>query len=323
MRRRAFVGCATLAQPWLRSGSVRAQAAWPSRPLRIVVPFGAGGASDVAVRYLTEPLSAALGVPVVVENRTGAGGSIGTAEAIRAAPDGHTLVSLGNTTAANEHLQPGRGFVLMRDLTAVAPVNVANNVLAVHPSVPAQDLPELLAVLKREPGRWNYAHSGIGTPYHLAAEMLKAMGGVDAVAISFRGSNEARVAVISGQVPIMFDSVPTMAPQIASGQVRGLATTGAERDPMLPDLPTVAETLPGFSYPIWIGLMAPAATPRPVVERLHAEITAIMSAPAAREAMRRMGAASLVMTLPEYDAFLRREVTSMGELIRRAGVRPE
>ena len=160
------------------------QAPWPNRAVRIIVPFGLGGAADVAARYIAEPLSAALGVPVIIENRTGAGGSIGTNMVAKSPGDGYTLEALGNTAAVNETLQPGRGFVLMRDLTPVAPINIADNVLAVHPSVPANTLPEFLELLRREPGKWNYAHSGPGTPYHLAGEMLKAMAKVDMVAVS-------------------------------------------------------------------------------------------------------------------------------------------
>lgn len=322
MQRRALIlaGTSILAAPALHA---QGNAAWPNRPIRIIVPFGLGGAADVAARFVAEPLSAALGVPVIIENRPGAGGSIGTGMVAKAPGDGYLLVALGNTAAVNETLQPGRGFVLMRDLTPVAPINIADNVLAVHPSVPAQTLPELLDLLRREPGKWNYAHSGPGTPYHLAGEMLKAMAKVDMVAVSFRGSNEARTAVISGQVPIMFDGIPSMAPQIAAGTVRGIATTGRARDAMLANLPTVAETIPGFEYPIWIGLMMPATTPRPIVERLHAEITKIMQSDAGRNGMQRMGARPMVMSLSEYEAYLRNDVDTLGKLVRDAGIKAE
>ncbi|MEN9499096.1 MAG: hypothetical protein RIS83_915 [Pseudomonadota bacterium] len=322
MQRRALIlaGTSILAAPALHA---QGNAAWPNRPIRIIVPFGLGGAADVAARFVAEPLSAALGVPVIIENRPGAGGSIGTGMVAKAPGDGYLLVALGNTAAVNETLQPGRGFVLMRDLTPVAPINIADNVLAVHPSVPAQTLPELLDLLRREPGKWNYAHSGPGTPYHLAGEMLKAMAKVDMVAVSFRGSNEARTAVISGQVPIMFDGIPSMAPQIAAGTVRGIATTGRARDAMLSTLPTVAETIPGFEYPIWIGLMMPATTPRPIVERLHAEITKIMQSDAGRNGMQRMGARPMVMSLSEYEAYLRNDVDTLGKLVRDAGIKAE
>ena len=300
-----------------------AQAPWPSRAIRIIVPFGLGGAADVAARFVAEPLSAALGVPVVIDNKPGAGGVIGTDIAAKSAPDGNTLVALGNTAAVHETLQPSRGYVLMRDLTVVAPISTANNVLVVHPTVPANTLAEFIALLQREPGRWNYAHSGPGTPYHLAGEMLKAMAGVDMVGVAFRGSNEARTAVIGGQVPIMFDGIPTMAAQIEAGRVRALATTALQRNSALPDLPTVAELVPGFAYPVWIGLMMPAATPRPIVERLHAEITRIMTSETGQAAMKRMGAQPLVMTIPEYDAHLRREIESLAVVVRKANLRAE
>jgi tripartite-type tricarboxylate transporter receptor subunit TctC len=318
MRRRNLVGVLAAAP-----ASAGAQPAWPARPVRIIVPFGLGGAADVAARFVAEPLSAALGVPVVVENRPGAGGTIGTELAAKAPPDGYTLVALGNTAMVNETLQPQRGFVLLRDLTGVAPINVANNVLVVHPSVPAEDLATFLALLRREPGRWNYAHSGPGTPYHMAGEMLKAMAGIDMVAVAFRGSNEARTAVLSGQVPIMFDGIPTMKPQIEAGRVRGLATTAGQRDPALPTLPAVAEAVPGFAYPIWIGLMMPAATPMPIVARLHAEVSRIVGGDAGQAAMRRMGAAPLVMSLSEYRAYLERDLAESTALVRRANIKAE
>jgi len=318
MRRRLLL-TAALAAPT----AARAQTAWPSRPIRIIVPFGLGGAADVAARFVAEPLSGALGVPVIVENRPGAGGSIGTDQAAKAASDGYTLVALGNTALVNETLQPQRGYVLLRDLTAVAPINTANNVLVVHPSVPAPDLAGFVELLRREPGRWNYAHSGPGTPYHMAGEMLKAMAGVDMVAVAFRGSNEARTAVIAGQVPIMFDGIPTMKPQIEAGRVRGLATTALQRDPALPALPALAEAVPGFAYPIWIGLMMPAGTPPEIVARLHAEIGRIVGGEAGQVAMRRMGAEPLVMSLPEYRAFLQADLEQSTVLVRRANIKAD
>jgi len=220
-------------------------------------------------------------------------------------------------------LQPQRGFVLLRDLTGVAPINVANNVLVVHPSFPAKDLASFLAQLRREPGRWNYAYSGPGTPYHVAGELLKGMPGVDIVAVAFRGSNDARTAVIAGQVPIMFDGIPTMMPQIAVGRVRGLATTALRRDLALPALPALAEAVPGFAYPIWIGLMMPAGTPPEIVARLHAEIGRIVGGEAGHAAMRRMGAEPLVMSLPEYRAFLQADLEQSTALARRANIKAD
>ncbi|MBV1797878.1 tripartite tricarboxylate transporter substrate binding protein [Siccirubricoccus sp. G192] len=313
-RRELLVGLAALAA-W----PARAQA-WPSRPIRIVVPFGLGGSADVAARFLAEPLSQALGQPVVVENRPGAGAVIGTDVVAKSAPDGHTLLLMSNTHTANETLLPNRPYVLLRDLAPVAAVNIAHHVLAVHPSVPAQTLPELIAYAKANPGRLDFASSGPGTPYHIAGEVFCAMAGIQMNHIPFRGSNEARTALIAGQVPVMFDAIPTMREQIASGRVRGLATTAPQRSPLLPELPAVAEVVPGYEASIWLGLMAPTGTPAPVIARLHAEIGRILELPATREAQARAGAEPMVMPVDAFADFLRRDIERQREWIRMARI---
>jgi tripartite-type tricarboxylate transporter receptor subunit TctC len=315
MHRRPLLGMGLAALP----RAARAQA-WPSRPLRIVVPFGLGGSADVAARFLAEPLSAALGQPVVVENRPGAGAVIGTEVVAKSAPDGNTLLLMSNTHTANETLLPNRPYVLARDLAPVAAINVAVHVLAVHPSLGARSVAELVAKAKAEPGRIDYASSGPGTPYHIAGEVFRAMAGIEINHIPFRGSNEARTALIAGQVPMMFDAIPTMREQISGGRVLGLATTGPQRSPLLPELPTVAETLPGYEASIWLGLMAPAGTPAPVVGRLHAEVNRILQEGAAREAMARGGAQPMPMTVEEFGAFVRRDIERQREWIRMAGI---
>ncbi len=304
----------------LAAPSLRAQTGWPSRPVRIIVPFGLGGSADVAARFLAEPLQQAFGQPVVVENRPGAGASIGTEAVARAAPDGHTLLLMSNTHTANETLLPNRPYVLLRDLAPVAPINVAYHALVIHPSIPARSLPALIAHLKANPGRVDYASSGPGTPYHIAGEVFAAMAGVEVNHIPFRGSNEARTAVIAGQVPMMFDAIPTMREQISGGRVIGIATTGPRRNPLLPELPPVAETLPGYEASIWLGLMAPAATPRPIIDRLNAEVGRILSLPATQEAQARVGAQPLVMGVDEFRTFLEADVTRQREWIRMARI---
>jgi tripartite-type tricarboxylate transporter receptor subunit TctC len=317
--RRLLLGAASaLATP----GIVAAQAAWPARPVRIVVPFGLGGSADVAARFLSEPLQQALGQPFVVENRPGAGAVIGTDHVAKSAADGYTLLLMSNTHTANETLIPNRPYQLMRDLAAVASINIAHHVLAVHPSLPAQTLPELIALLRANPGRFDYASSGPGTPYHVAGEVFLAMAGATATHVPFRGSNEARTALIGGQVPIMFDAIPTMREQIAGGRVRGLATTGPTRSPLLPELPAVAEALPGYEASIWLGLMAPAATPMPIRERINAEVNRILALPATQEAQARAGAAPMPKTIAEFDAFLRADIPRQAELIRMARMTP-
>lgn len=297
--------------------------AWaPTRAVRIVVPFGLGGSADVAARFLAEPLSQALGQPFVVENRPGAGATIGTDQVAKSAPDGHTLLLMSNTHTANETLLPNRPYVLMRDLAPVAAINIAFHALVVHPALPARTLPELIALLRANPGRFDYASSGPGTPYHIAGEVFRSMAGVEVQHVPFRGSNEARTAVVSGQVPIMFDAIPTMREQIVAGRVRGLATTGPERSPLLPDLPTVSETLPGYEASIWLGLMAPVGTPRAAVERLNAEVNRVLELPQTRERQTAAGAQVLPMTVEAFDAYLRRDIERQREWITAARITP-
>lgn len=295
--------------------------AWPTRPIRIIVPFGLGGSADVAARFLAEPLQQALGQPVVVENRPGAGGTIGADQVAKAAPDGHTLLLMSNTHTANETLLPNRPYVLLRDLAPVAFVNVAHHVLVVHPSLPVNSLAELIAYCKANPGKLDYASSGPGTPYHVAGEIFRAMAGIEITHIPFRGSNEARTALIAGQVPMMFDAIPTMAEQARGGRVRALATTGPRRSPLLPDAPTVAEALPGYEASIWLGVMAPAQTSAPIVERLNAEINRVMSLQATRDAQLRAGAAVNPMAVAAFGDFLRQDIINQAEGIRISGMK--
>ncbi|MBJ7252804.1 MAG: tripartite tricarboxylate transporter substrate binding protein [Acetobacteraceae bacterium] len=302
-------------------GRPAAAQAWPTRPIRMIVPFGIGGSADVAARFLAEPLQQALGQPVIIENRPGAGGTIGADQVAKAAPDGHTLLLMSNTHTANETLLPNRPYVLLRDLAPVAFVNVAHHVLVVHPSLGVNSLAELIAYCKANPGKLDYASSGPGTPYHVAGEIFRAMAGIEITHIPFRGSNEARTALIAGQVPMMFDAIPTMAEQARGGRVRALATTGPRRSPLLPDAPTVAETLPGYEASIWLGVMAPAQTPAPIIERLNAEINRIMSLQATRDAQLRAGAEVNPMAVAAFGDFLRQDIAHQAEGIRISGMK--
>ena len=305
----------------LLAGRPAAAQAWPTRPIRMIVPFGIGGSADVAARFLAEPLQQALGQPMIIENRPGAGGTIGADQVAKAAPDGHTLLLMSNTHTANETLLPNRPYVLLRDLAPVAFVNVAHHVLVVHPSLGVNSLAELIAYCKANPGKLDYASSGPGTPYHVAGEIFRAMAGIEITHIPFRGSNEARTALIAGQVPMMFDAIPTMAEQARGGRVRALATTGPRRSPLLPDAPTVAETLPGYEASIWLGVMAPAQTPAPIIERLNAEINRIMSLQATRDAQLRAGAEVNPMAVAAFGDFLRQDIAHQAEGIRISGMK--
>ncbi len=308
-----------LAGAVLAPALAQAQPAWPSRPVRLVVPFGLGGSADVAARFLAEPLAAALGQPVVVENRPGAGAVIGT-DAVAKATDGHTILMMSNTHTANETLLPNRPYVLLRDLRPVAAVNVAYHVLAVSPALGVRSVAELIAKAKAAPGAIDFASSGPGTPYHIAGEVFAGMAGIRLNHIPFRGSNEARTALIAGQVPMMFDAIPTMREQITSGRVLGLATTGPQRTPLMPDLPAVAETVPGYQAEIWLGLMAPRGTPDAVVERLHAAVNTILELPATREAQARGGALPLTMGVAAFNSFVEQDIVRQRDYIRMARI---
>ena len=235
--------------------------------MKVIVPFGAGGPADVTARQIGNILQESFGQPFVIENRTGAGGVIGTQEAVKSPPDGYTLLMMSNTQTANEALVPQRKYELMRDLVPIAPVNYSDLVIVVHPSVQAKTLQEFIALAKSQPGKLNYASSGQGTPYHMAGELFKAMAGIDVLHVPYRNSGEARSGVIGGQVQMMIDAVPAMAPNVAENQVRALATTGKTRSTVLPNAPTVIEAgVPGYEATIWLGLMAPAGTPKPIID---------------------------------------------------------
>jgi tripartite-type tricarboxylate transporter receptor subunit TctC len=293
---------------------------YPVRPVKIIVPFGAGGPADVAARLLGNVLQESLGQPFVIENRTGAGGVIGTLEVAKAAPDGYTLLMMSNTQTANESLVPTaqRKYELMKDLAPIAPVNVSDLVIVVHPSVPAKTLAEFIALAKSQPGKLNYASSGQGTPYHMAGELFKTMAGIDVLHVPYRNSGEARSGVIGGQVQMMIDAVPAMAANIAEKQVRALATTGAARSAVLPDVPTVTEAgVPGYEATIWLGLMAPAGTPKPIIDKLHAAVNAFVKKPEIVKLWKDQGALPMSMSTEEFDKFLRGDIAKWGEVVKK------
>jgi tripartite-type tricarboxylate transporter receptor subunit TctC len=293
---------------------------YPSRAVRIIVPFGAGGPADVAARLVGNVLQEGLGQPFVVENRTGAGGVIGTLEVAKASPDGYTLLMMSNTQTANESLVPAaqRKYELMRDLLPIAPVNYSDLVIVVHPSVQAKTLAEFIALAKSQPGKLNYASSGQGTPYHMAGELFKTMAGINLVHVPYRNSGEARTGVISGQVQMMIDAVPAMAPNIAANQVRALATTGTKRSDVLSDVPTVIEAgVPGYEATIWLGLMAPAGTPKPIIDKLNAAVNAFVKKPEIVKLWKQQGAEPMSMTSEEFDKFLRGDIAKWAEVVKR------
>jgi tripartite-type tricarboxylate transporter receptor subunit TctC len=258
----------------------------------------------------------------VIENRPGAGAIVGTEAVAKSDPDGYTLLMMSNTHTVNETLVPKKPYELMRDLAPITAVSYSDLMMVVHPSVPAGNLREFIAYAKANPGKLNYASSGNGTPYHMAGELFKAMAGVDIVHVPHKGSDQARASVMGGQVQMMFDAVPTMASNAKAGKVKALATTGSKRSPVTPDVPTVAEAgVPGYESGIWLGLMAPAKTPRPVLEKLNAEVNKILASPEVRENWLKQGTLTMGMSIEQFDGFLREEIVKWAKVVKASGAR--
>src|SRR3954470_2303795 len=297
---------------------------WPTRPVRIIVPFAAGGSADVFARYLAQRLPEYLGQPVVVEDRPGAGAVIGTDAVAKSPADGYTLLLMSNTHTVNETLVANKPYNLLRDFVAVAPINSADLVLAAHPSLPASNVRELIQLAKERPGRINYASSGTGTPYHMAGELFKAMSGTYLVHIPYRGSSGARTDLLGGQVQLMFDATTTMGELVKSGKVKAIATTGKQRSSVLPDVPTVSESgVLGYEAVIWLGVLAPKGTPQAVVTRLHEAITKIASTPEVQKAWAAQGATAMTMSPQEFDKYIHEDIAKWAKVINSAHIKAD
>ena len=324
---------ASLVRGFTRAVPALAVAAWccgaalaqdyPNHPVRIIVPFAAGGPADVYARFLGQRLQEALGQPFVVDDRPGGGSVVGTDAAAKSAPDGYTLLLLSNTHTVNESLMPNKPFALSRDFVPVAPINYSDLVMVVHPSVAAKSVAEFIALAKTQPGKLNYASSGPGTPYHMAGELFKAMAGVDIVHVPYRGSSGARTDIIGGQVQMMFDAVTTMSEHVKAGQVRALGTSGKTRSTVLPDVPTVAETVPGYEATIWLGIVAPKGTPPAIVTRLNAEITKIVRRPDVRRDWAAQGAVAMTMTPDEFGKYISDDIVKWERIVKISGAKPD
>ena len=301
-----------------------AQQPYPNRPVKIIVPFAASGPADNYARFMAQRLQEALGQNFVVDNRPGAGSIIGTDAAAKSAPDGYTLLMMSNTQTVNESLIPVRPFNLLKDFVPIAPINYSDLVLVAHPSVPAQNLPELIKYAKANPGKINYASSGNGTPYHMAGELFKYMAGVNITHIPYKGSAAARTDVLSGQVDVMFDAVTTMTENIKAGKVRGLATTGRTRSTVAPELPTVNDDgVPKYEALIWLGMMAPAGTPDAIVQRLNTEINKIVNAPDVRATWAKQGAVAMSMTAPAFAKYVADDVAKWATIVKASGAKAD
>ena len=297
---------------------------YPARPIRIIAPFGPGGPGDIFSRQLAQYLAELLKQSVYVENRAGAASIIGADVAAKSAPDGYTLLTVSNTLTTNETLFPDRPYVLMRDFVPVAGLNYSELMMVVHPAVPARTLGEFIALAKAKPGALNYGSAGIGTPYHMAGELLKTMAGIDILHVPHRAAGDARSAVIAGHVEMMFDAITTMAPNVQAAQVRALGTTGQARSKALPDVPTIAEAgLPGYEATIWLGIMAPAGTPSEIIDKLNAEIGKAVNRSDVKQAWVAQGTEPMLMKPSEFDAYLRKDIEKWAQVVKFSGAKLE
>ena len=309
-----------IALPWSQALSQD----YPNRAVRLVVPFAAGGPADIYARFIAQRLQDALGQSFVVENKPGGGSVIGTDQAAKSPADGYTLLVMSNTHTVNESLMTNKPFTLMKDFAPVAPINYSDLVFVVHPKTGFNSLKDLIAAAKAKPKSLNYASSGPGTPYHMAGELFKALAGVDLQHVPYKGSSGARTDVLGGQVEMMFDAVPTMQQNIAAGKIRALAVSGRARSAVLPDVPTMAEAgVPGYEATIWLGIMAPAATPRPIIDKLNAEINKILGRADVKADWAKQGAAPMLMSVNEFTQYMRDDIEKWARIVKISGAKAD
>ena len=299
------------------------QDAWPSKPMRMILPFPPGGGTDILGRLIADRLSASFGQPVVTENRGGAGGNVGAEAAAKSAPDGYTLVLVAPSLAISPTLYSRLNYDPVKDLAPISLVATVPNVMVTQPSMPGE-LKEFIATVKAKPGALNFGSGGAGTSNHLAGELFNLVAGTKLVHIPYKGVNLAMQDVLSGNVHLVFIGIPAAAPHIKAGKLRALALVAPQRSSALPDVPTVAEAgLPDFEVTTWYGVLAPAGTPRNIINRLNGELVKIMHAPELREKLAATGTEPLTSTPEEFSAYIRKEIAKWGDVIRKAGVKAD
>jgi len=297
--------------------------AYPSKPIRLICPFPPAGAVDIASRAMAHELTRILGQPVTVENKPGAGGNLGGVEVARAAPDGYTvLMTTSGIQAINPALYAKMPFDPNKDLATVAPLVSLNNVLVLHPSVPAKSVQEVIALAKSQPGKLNFASSGNGTSIHMSGAMFLHLTGVDMIHIPYKGSGPAVTDLLAGQVMMMFDNIPSSLPHIKAGRLRALATTGAKRDPALPELPTIAEAgVPGYESGVWFGLMVPAGTPKEIIAKLNAAAVQSTRSPQFVKRMTDLGYNIIAGSPEDMAAMNQAEIARWTPIVRASGAK--
>ena len=324
MRRYAITKLLTLAA--LAGAGVKYADAqtYPVRPIRLVVASSPGGGSDILGRLIAQKLTELLGQQVVVENRAGASGIIGVDLVAKSPPDGYTLILTQTSLAINPSMIKKMPYEAMRDLAPISEIVAAPNVLVVHPSVPAKNVKELIALAKSKPGRLVIASPGLGTSPHLSAELFKVMAKVDMEQVLFKGSGLGVISLLAGEVSVAFPTTPTIMPYLRSNKVRPLGVTGAKRAQVLPEVPTIAEAaLPGYESTQWYGILAPAATPRPVIDRLYREISRVLHMPDMQERLAAEGTEVVDGTPEVFAAHIKSETEKWAKVIKAAGIKPE
>ena len=299
-------------------------AAYPSRPIRVIVPQSAGGSTDLAARIVMQRLSDALGQPIVVDNRPGAGSLNGTETVAKAAPDGHTLLAVAASFTINPSLHERLPFDPLRDFVAITRIAALPHILVVHPTLPVKSVKELIALSKAKPGELNYASSGVATSTHLAAELFRHMTGTDMVQVPFKGGAPGMVGLLSGQVQLYFATISTALPHVKSGKIRALAVTSAKRSVVAPEYPTIAEAgVGGYEHASWVGVLAPAQTPAPVINRLNAEIVKLVNTQEVKTLLLRDGLEPVGDSTREFGGVIKAEIAKWMKVVRAAGIKPQ
>ncbi|MGZ5093370.1 MAG: tripartite tricarboxylate transporter substrate binding protein [Burkholderiales bacterium] len=298
--------------------------AYPTKPIRVIVPQSAGGSTDLAARMVTQRLSDALGQPIVVDNRPGAGSLNGTETVAKAAPDGYTLLAVAASFTINPSLHEKLPFDPVRDFSAITRLAALPHILVVHPSLAVKSVKELIALAKAKPGELNYASSGVATSTHLATELFKSMTGTDMVQVPFKGGAPGVVGLLSGQVQLYFATISTALPHVKSNKLRALAVTTAKRSIVAPEFPTIAEAgVPGYEHASWIGLLAPARTPIPVISKLHVESVKAIHIPEVKALLLRDGLEPVGDTPSEFSGVVKNEVSKWMKVVKAAGIKPQ
>jgi tripartite-type tricarboxylate transporter receptor subunit TctC len=323
MKRRRFLKLSAGAAAFSVVSPIAQAQAYPNRPVRMIIGYPPGGSADITARLTGQWLSERLGQPVIIESRPGAATNLATEAVVRAAPDGYTLLLVAPANAINATLYDKLNFNFTQDIVPVAGIIRFPNVVVVNPALPVKTIPELIAYAKANPGKLNMASSGNGSTIHMSGELFKMMAGINMVHVPYRGGAPALTDLMAGQVQVMFDNVPTSAQPVKAGKLRGLAVTSTEPSAVLPDLPVVADFLPGYEASAWYGLGAPKGTPAEIIDRLNKEVNAILADPKAKARLEELGASLLPGSPPEFGNLLADETEKWGKVVRFSGAKPD